>query len=60
MFNLKDNEKSSYQEASDFYSYAKALAILRENYMRHRPMASCKIPKQIDDAISNLLKQVQE
>ena len=60
MFKLQDIDKSPFQEANDFYSYAKALAILRENYMRHRPVASSGIPTQIDEAISALIKQVQE
>jgi len=60
MFDLKNDEKSFFQVANDFYNYAKALAILRENYMRHRTIASSEIPKQIDEAISALIKQVQE
>ena len=57
MFDLK--EKNGYSKATLFYDYAKSLAILRENYMRHRTVASSKIPAQIDDAIEDLIKQVQ-
>jgi len=74
MFDLND-EVSGFSKATSFYEYAKALAILRENYMRRYELPSraseynvtIKIPvneekilKQINEAISALVKQIQE
>ena len=57
MFDL--DSKIGFDKATKFYEYAKSLAILRENYMRYRATGSSEIPKQIDDAIEILIKQVQ-
>ena len=64
MFDLND-EASGFSKATSFYEYAKALAILRENFFQHQLSAAAvndvsKIRKQIDEAISALIKQVQE
>jgi len=64
MFDLGSNEVG-YSKSVVFYEYAKSLAILRENFMDYRNSVAKmgdtdKIRKQIDEAISALIKQVQE
>ncbi len=67
MFNLKDDDKSSFQEANDFYSYAKGLAILQENLDRATSINSRisgdlirKVREEIVEAMRTLVKQVQK
>jgi len=60
MFDLTKNDKSTYQEANDFYSYAKALAIMRENVLRLQTNSSEKVAEEITEAMRALVKQIQE
>ena len=61
MFLLKNDEKSSFQVANDFYNYAKALAILRENLSNYRePASSKRIVDMVTKAMGNLVEQIQK
>lgn len=59
MFDL--DSKNCFDKATKFYEYAKALAILRENYLRYEKTAKDgDILNRINDAIRALIKQVHE
>ena len=60
MFNLKDQDKSLFQVSLDFYNYAKALAILRENVANYASPNDLKLRERVDKAMLKLLEDVEK
>lgn len=64
MFDLENKDKSTYQGANDFYSYATSLALIRKNLhsygLSEHTAKTYELIGQVNRAIEMLLKTVLE
>jgi len=52
---------SAYEKAEEFYNYAKALAILRENLSNYRePASSSRVIDKVTKVMGVLVEQIQK